>query len=84
MGRMRKTHALSVVQHEGTRQVQNCDVCGRRSKWILKKRGEGLALVDTVMRLRVTQKAKNFVTSSATTSFLRRRVLHGVSQLGYS
>jgi hypothetical protein len=42
-------------------------------------RDQWQAVVNTAMNLRVPLKARNFLTSSVTVSFLRRTLLHGVS-----
>jgi hypothetical protein len=51
--------------------------------WIhlAKDRGQWLAVTNTIIKLRVQQKAENFLTSRANVSFSKRAPLHGVSEL---
>jgi hypothetical protein len=61
---------LKVISWES---VDWFDLADDTDKW--------LALVNTVMNLRVTQNAENFLNSSGTVNFSRRTLLHEVSIL---
>jgi hypothetical protein len=55
--------------------VGRCSLDASGSGW-----GPVVVLVNTVMNIRVPQKAGNFLTTSMTVSFSRRSLLYGVGQ----
>jgi hypothetical protein len=93
IGAMRNEYKILVGKPEGKRPLgrprcpwkDNIRIDIREIEWEgvywmhrAQDRVQWRALVHTVTNLRVPKKARNFLTSSATTSFSRRTLLHGV------
>jgi hypothetical protein len=88
VGKMWNAYKILVRKPEGKKQLgrrrRRCESNGKRwedADWIypVQVRDQWQAVVNTVMNLRVLQKAENFVTSWVTISFSRRILLHRVS-----